>query len=111
MENEAGKCGYGADGGKAVDIVVLFTSDVHCGVDKGWGFAGLQQIKNTLEAKGDQVLLVDDGDAIQGEPIGIFSSGKAVADLMGKAGYDAAIWKIYKIYIIKKINKFEENFR
>ena len=73
------------------DIVVLFTSDVHCGVDKGWGYAGLQQIRNTLEAKGDQVLLVDDGDAIQGEPIGTLSSGKAVADLMSKAGYDAAI--------------------
>ena len=73
------------------DIVVLFTSDVHCGVDQGWGFAGLQQIRNTLESKGDQVLLVDDGDAIQGEPIGTLSEGKAVADLMSKAGYDAAI--------------------
>ena len=52
------------------DIVVLFTSDVHCGVDQGWGYAGLQQIRNTLESKGDQVLLVDDGDAIQGEAIG-----------------------------------------
>ena len=81
----------GADGGKAGDIVVLFTSDVHCAVDQGWGYAGLQQIKNSLEAKGDHVLLVDNGDAIQGEPIGIFSSGKAVADLMSKAGYDAAI--------------------
>ena len=25
------------------DVVVLFTSDVHCGVDQGWGYAGLQQ--------------------------------------------------------------------
>ena len=73
------------------DIVVLFTSDVHCGVDKGWGYAGLQQIRDTLEAKGDQVLLVDNGDSIQGEPIGTLSSGKAIADLMMKAGYDAAI--------------------
>ena len=73
------------------DIVVLFTSDVHCGVDQGWGYAGLQQIRDTLEAKGDQVLLVDNGDAIQGEPIGTLSDGKAVAELMSKAGYDAAI--------------------
>ena len=73
------------------DIVVLFTSDVHCGVDQGWGYAGLQQIRNTLESKGDQVLLVDDGDAIQGEAIGTLSSGKAVAELMSKAGYDVAI--------------------
>ncbi len=76
---------------KTGDIVVLFTSDVHCGVDKGWGYAGLQQIRDTLEAKGDQVLLVDNGDSIQGEPIGTLSSGKAIADLMMKAGYDAAI--------------------
>ena len=73
------------------DIVVLFTSDVHCGVDQGWGYAGLQQIKNTLEANGNQVLLVDDGDAIQGEAIGTLSSGRAVAELMGQAGYDVAI--------------------
>ena len=73
------------------DIVVLFTSDVHCGVDQGWGYAGLQQIRDTLESKGDQVLLVDDGDAIQGEAIGTLSSGKAVAELMSKAGYDVAI--------------------
>ncbi len=73
------------------DIVVLYTSDVHCGVNQGWGYAGLQQIKNTLEARGDQVLLVDNGDAIQGEPIGTLSSGKAVAELMMEAGYDAAI--------------------
>lgn len=73
------------------DIVVLFTSDVHCGVDQGWGYAGLEQIRNTLEAKGDQVLMVDNGDAIQGEAIGTLSSGKAVAELMDKAGYDVAI--------------------
>ena len=73
------------------DIVVLFTSDVHCGVDQGWGYAGLQQIRNTLESNGDQVLLVDNGDAIQGEPIGTLSSGKAVAELMGTVGYDVAI--------------------
>ena len=73
------------------DVVVLFTSDVHCGVDQGWGYAGLQQIRNTLEARGDQVLLVDNGDAIQGAPIGTLSSGKAVAELMMEAGYDAAI--------------------
>lgn len=78
-------------GGADNDIVILFTSDIHCGVDQGWGLAGLQQIRDTLEAGGTPVLLVDNGDAIQGEPIGTLSQGKAVADLMSKAGYDAAI--------------------
>ncbi len=79
------------EGSSSRDIVVLFTSDVHCGVADGWGYAGLQQIKDTLEAKGDQVLLVDNGDAIQGAPIGTLTKGKAVADLMNEMGYDAAI--------------------
>lgn len=80
----------GADNSSG-EIVILFTSDIHCGVDKGWGFAGLRQIRDTLEAGGTPVLLVDNGDAIQGEPIGALSKGKAVADLMNKVGYDAAI--------------------
>lgn len=73
------------------DIVVLFTSDIHCGVEQGWGLAGLQAIRESLEAKGDNVLLVDDGDAIQGEPIGMFTHGREVIELMDKAGYDVAI--------------------
>ena len=73
------------------EIVVLYTSDIHCGVDENWGMAGLQQIRDTLRAKGVNVLLVDDGDAIQGAPIGTFTNGRAVADLMNKIGYDIAI--------------------
>ena len=30
------------------DIVVLFTSDVHCGVDKGLGYVGLWEIRKYL---------------------------------------------------------------
>ena len=68
------------------DIVVLYTSDVHCGVDQGWGYAGLQQIRNTLEANGDQVLLVDNGGGMEGEPRGSLSAGKAGAERMGTVG-------------------------
>lgn len=89
--NEAEESTAAEEADSSGDIVVLYTSDVHCGVDQGWGYAGLQQIKSTLEAKGDQVLMADNGDAIQGEPIGTLSSGKAVAELMNTAGYDVAI--------------------
>ena len=51
------------------DLVVLYTSDVHCGIEQGWGYAGLYAIKESLSAD-NYVLLVDDGDAIQGEPVG-----------------------------------------
>ena len=72
------------------DLIILYTSDVHCGVDNGWGYAGLYALKQRLSAKYD-VLLVDDGDAIQGEPIGTMTSGEAIIDIMNIMGYDVAI--------------------
>ena len=63
------------------DIYILFTSDVHCGIDKGFGYAGLQQVRDTLEAQGYETILVDDGDAIQGEPIGTLSEGWAICSI------------------------------
>lgn len=75
---------------EARDLIILFTSDVHCGIDKGWGYAGLYAIKEKLSETYD-VLLVDNGDAIQGEPIGLFSGGEAIIDVMNVMGYDAAI--------------------
>ena len=73
------------------DIVILFTSDVHCGIDQGFGYAGLEQIRDGLVANGDVVILVDDGDSVQGEPIGTMTKGEALIDLMNAAGYEIAI--------------------
>ena len=72
------------------DVVILFTSDVHCAVDQGWGYAGLYAMKEGLSAK-NHVFLVDNGDAIQGEPIGTMSKGQSIIDIMNVVGYDAAI--------------------
>ena len=72
------------------DLVILFTSDVHCGIDQGWGYAGLYAVKENL-SKDYNVLLVDDGDAIQGEPIGTMTTGEAIIDIMNVMGYDVAI--------------------
>ena len=30
------------------DVVVLFTSDVHCGIDQGFGYAGLAAVRDSL---------------------------------------------------------------
>jgi 2',3'-cyclic-nucleotide 2'-phosphodiesterase (5'-nucleotidase family) len=46
------------------DLIILFTSDVHCGVDQGWGYAGLYAVKEGLSQKYN-VLLVDDGACCQ----------------------------------------------
>ena len=71
------------------DVVVLFTSDVHCGIDQGWGYAGVANMRNSLQAD-NHVVLVDDGDAIQGETIGTLTKGSAIIELMNEAGYDLA---------------------
>ena len=72
------------------NLVILYTSDVHCGVDQGWGYAGLYEIKESLK-ENNHVLLVDDGDAIQGETIGTVTTGEAIIDIMNTVGYDIAI--------------------
>ena len=72
------------------NLVVLFTSDAHCGIDQGWGYAGLYAVKESLAAD-NHVLLVDDGDAIQGEPIGTMTTGEGIIDIMNAVGYDIAI--------------------
>ena len=73
------------------DLVVLFTSDVHCGIDQNWGVAGLYAVRQALEAAGNYTLLVDDGDFIQGEPVGTMTTGEALIDVMNTTGYDVAI--------------------
>ena len=72
------------------DVVVLFTSDVHCGIEQGWGYAGVAAVRDAL-AKDNHVVLVDNGDAIQGEPVGTMTKGEALVDLMNAVGYDIAI--------------------
>ena len=72
------------------DLIILFTSDVHCGVDQGWGMAGLYAVRENL-SRSFHVLLVDDGDAIQGEPLGSMTKGEGVIDVMNAMGYDIAI--------------------
>ena len=73
------------------DVMILYTSDVHCGVDQGFGYAGLEQIRKHLQAQGYDVILVDNGDNIQGDLIGSKSKGEVPIDLMNKMGYNVAI--------------------
>lgn len=75
----------------AKDIVVLFTSDAHCGVNTGFGYVGVAAIRDQMAAAGNYVTLVDNGDAIQGEPIGTITTGSAIIGLMNATGYEIAI--------------------
>ncbi len=73
------------------DIVILYTSDIHCGLRQGFGVIGLHQIRRTMEAAGTTTLLVDDGDAIQGDVIGTLTKGEAIITIMNDLRYDVAI--------------------
>jgi 5'-nucleotidase/UDP-sugar diphosphatase len=73
------------------DIVVLYTNDVHCGVDENIGYAGLALYKKEMQAQTPYVTLIDAGDAIQGAPIGTLSDGGYLIDIMNKVGYDFAV--------------------
>jgi len=73
------------------EVYILFTSDVHCGIDEGFGYAGLKAIRDKLEAEGYETILVDDGDAIQGEAVGTLTKGEDIVKIMNELDYDFAI--------------------
>ena len=73
------------------EIYVLYTSDVHCGIDQGFGYAGLAQVREALEDQGYETILVDNGDAIQGEMIGMLTQGEAILEIMNALEVDVAV--------------------
>lgn len=73
------------------DVVVLYTNDVHCGVDDYIGYAGLAAYKQQMIEQNQHTILVDAGDSLQGGPIGTISKGAAIINIMNKVGYDIAI--------------------
>lgn len=77
-------------------IVVLYTNDIHCAVNEDeenqvLGYARIAGLKKQLEAEGNDVILADMGDAIQGDVIGTLSEGEYIIDIMDQVGYDLAV--------------------
>ena len=70
------------------DIYIFYTSDVHCGVDAGVTYASLKALVDDTKAEHNNVMLVDAGDFIQGESIGILSRGQLPIELMNDMNYD-----------------------
>lgn len=76
------------------DIIILYTNDSHNAYEKdgsSLGYASIVSYKKQLEDAGKQVILVDAGDAIQGEIIGTLSKGKYIVDIMKYVGYSIAV--------------------
>lgn len=70
------------------ETVIIYTNDVHCAIDD---YPVLAAYRAELLAQGKNVVLVDAGDAIQGEVIGALTEGEAVVDIMNSVGYDYAV--------------------
>lgn len=68
-------------------IVILHTNDVHGAID---GYASVAALKDSYEAAGAQVLLMDAGDFSQGATSVNTSQGANAVELMNMAGYDVA---------------------
>lgn len=73
------------------NIILLYTNDVHCGVEDNLGYAKVSQYKKDLMEINPNVILVDAGDSIQGAPIGKLSEGESIINIMNAVGYDFAI--------------------
>ena len=63
------------------DIIILHTNDIHCGVSDNLGIDKVAQYKKELQ----------NGDAVQGTPLGKLSNGESIVSIMNAAGYDFAI--------------------
>ena len=99
---------------KSNDIVILHTNDAHCGVSDGLGYAGVAAYKAEMEQTHNYVTLVDCGDAIQGEPIGLLSAGSYLVDIMNEVGYDLATfgnhefdYKLPRLAELTKLAKYQ----
>lgn len=98
---------------KEKDIVVLYTNDIHCGVneEKSMGISGVAAYKAEMakEYGEEQVTLVDCGDAIQGDAIGTLSNGEYLIDIMNATGYDYAVFGNHEFdYTIPQLTKLVE---
>lgn len=80
-----------AGSGKCSDIVVLFTNDVHCGIDENIGYAGLAACKKDMAEQYRYVFTADCGDFSQGSYEGSVTKGECIVELMNAVGYDFAI--------------------
>ena len=74
----------------AEDIVILYTNDIHCGYKDNLGLSSVAALKDFYKTVTPNVLLVDSGDAIQGDALCAVSRGEYMIDFMNDVGYDYA---------------------
>lgn len=78
----------GCSNGGPENIVVVYTTDVHCGIDDNIGYASLASYVKKEKEVNKNFTLVDAGDSIQGSLVGSLSQGKYIIEIMNEVGYD-----------------------
>lgn len=71
-------------------LYIIHTNDTHCYIDKPLGYASVAALKSHYEAAGANVLLVDDGDFLQGDIYGGYDKGASMIALLNASYYDIA---------------------
>lgn len=72
-------------------VTILHTNDTHSHIDDGVvPFSVIAAEKARRQAAGENVMLVDAGDYVQGTALGGYDAGQSVIDIMNRTGYDAA---------------------
>ena len=69
------------------EIVILYTNDVHTYIDQDLTYSLVAAYRDSL---GENTLLVDAGDHVQGTAYGSMDKGVTITKLMNAAGYDLA---------------------
>ena len=78
---------YADEASQETEITILYTNDVHTYIDEDITYSNIAAYK---EALGENTLLVDAGDHIQGTAYGGMDEGATIIELMNAAGYDLA---------------------
>ena len=78
---------YADEASQETEITILYTNDVHTYIDEDITYSNIAAYK---EALGENTLLVDAGDHIQGTAYGAVDEGATIIELMNAAGYDLA---------------------
>ena len=94
------------------DIVIIYTNDVHCGVDDHIGYAGLAFYRHEAEKRTPYVTLIDAGDAVQGAVIGTISNGRYIIEIMNAMDYDMAVPGNHEFdYGMSQFENFAKNLK
>lgn len=79
--------------GEKAAVTILYTNDTHTYIDgenPELNYASLAALKKSIEDSGQEVILVDAGDHVQGTAYGSMDAGASIIRLMNEVGYDVA---------------------